>query len=123
MAASSTVAYLLLQKGSSQQVDVPAVAHVQMLSFTQFPFAFLSVVLTRVAVAAGLSRNLMLVSVVGAVLNVVLDLVFVRHMGIGGIALSTTALFAATSLLLMFSMRGLGVADKHFTSSSQRVGN
>jgi putative peptidoglycan lipid II flippase len=102
---SRPLAYVAFQQGGPLKLNVSLLGHVQALSFTQLPFAFLSAILTRAALSAGLNRKLMFVSVTAALANVGLDLLCAKKLGVAGIPFATTLVYAMTSALLIGVLR------------------
>jgi putative peptidoglycan lipid II flippase len=103
IALSEPITYVAFQKGSQRAIDLHLLVQVQTLSFTQLPFAVIAATLGRVALAARLNRSLLLISVMGAISNLALDVVCSRHMGVAGIALASTLSLALTAAMLLIA--------------------
>lgn len=92
---------LLFERGAFNSADVERVAGVMQL-YSLLPLAtMIGLPANRVLVALGLSRILMLWSVGGVALNVLLNLLFGRWIGLPGLALSTVVVAATVSIGLL----------------------
>jgi hypothetical protein len=79
-----------LPTGSFTVADTTLVADVQALLALQTPFYVAGIILVRLVTALGSTRDLTWISLVNTLLNVVLNLVLIRYMGLPGIALATS---------------------------------
>ena len=102
---SEPMVRLLFQRGAFTAEDTYLVAQVQALFLLQIPFYLLDILVARLI--SSLNANYLLVwrSVLGVVINVLLNYVFMWWLGVAGIALSTSIVFA-----LMFCYISLTVS-------------
>lgn len=83
------VVRLLFERGAFDADDTQRVATVLRYAVLQIPFYVVGGLAARVVVALQATRFVMALSLVGLVANIVLNLIFMKHLGAAGIALST----------------------------------
>lgn len=105
---SELIVRTVYERGSFTPLDTAAVAPVQALLALQIPFYVSGIVLVRLASALGAAGVLIWISLGNTILNAVLNLVLIRYMGLAGIALATSVMYAAS-----FGMLWLLLARKH----------
>lgn len=93
---------LIFQRGAFTRSDSVVVSGIQRFYLLQIPFFAMSTMLSRLISAFHRNQILFKGTVLGFVLNIVLDFVFIRHFGVGGIALSTSVVVASCTLFLAF---------------------
>jgi len=102
---SRMIVHVLFERGAFTEADTSLVATIQRLYLLQVPFVMVGMLFVRLA--SSLQRNYILL--VGAIitlpLNVVLNLTLMRLLGVAGIALSTSLVFAVSCCYLMVSLR------------------
>jgi putative peptidoglycan lipid II flippase len=91
---------LLFQRGKFTEVDVQLVSSIQSMYMLQVPFYSLGILFVRVISSLQVNHFLLWNTILGLTLNVVLDCVLMRVMGVAGIALSTSLVYAATCTFL-----------------------
>lgn len=91
--ASAPLVTFLLQRGSFSAADTPVVAGVLALYALQIPFHLGGIVIVRLLSAVLGGRLLLVGNLLSVALNVALNVLFVRWMGVKGIALSTSAVY------------------------------
>ena len=82
--------------------DTEAVAWVQAMYAIQIPFYTLSILYVRLISSMRLNYLLTMTTVISIILNVVLNYVLMQAMGVAGIALSTSLVFAVSCGFLAF---------------------
>jgi putative peptidoglycan lipid II flippase len=97
---SEPLVALLFKGGAFTQQDVRVVARVQMLLSLQIPFYALGILYVRAISALKHSQVLMWGTVINVVVNAVLNVVFMRIMGLAGIALSTSVVYVISCAFL-----------------------
>lgn len=98
---SEPLARLIFERGEFTAADTRLVGRVQALYALQIPFYTLGILFVRLVSAAAANRVLLLGSFLNLTLNVVLNYVFMRRLGVAGIALSTTCVYAASCAFLV----------------------
>ena len=100
MALSEPLVRLLFERGAFTGEDTRIVAFVQIFSLLQIPFYLLGIIYVR-AISA-LQRNTLLMwgSAISLILNVVMNLILMRYIGVAGIALSTAIVYLAAWIFL-----------------------
>jgi putative peptidoglycan lipid II flippase len=93
---------LAFQHGAFQQQDSIAVSQVLEMSAIQIPFFVLSRVFYRFLIAMRRSDLIFYCGLINLGLNIVLDLLLVRWMGVAGIALATSFWTASTLAFLSY---------------------
>ncbi len=91
---------LVLQRGAFSPEDTDSVAWTQALYALQIPFYAISMLYVRLISSLGRSHLLTLSTIVSIVLNIALNYVLMQYMGVAGIALSTSIVYAAACLFL-----------------------
>lgn len=97
MACSEWMVKLLFERGAFRAEDTALVAQVQQMYLLQVPFFVLGILGVRALIAMSKNHLLTIMAVVNLVVNVIGNLIFMRWLGVSGIALST-------SLVYMISM-------------------
>lgn len=87
---AAPVVQLLFQRGSFRARDTQLVAHVQALYALQIPFYLGNVLISRLLSSLLASRVILWAAAINLTLNIVLDVLFIRVMGVPGIALATS---------------------------------
>ena len=84
---------LLFQRGSFTRADTFAVAGVQAMYALQIPVYTLGIMYVRLISALGKNKVLVYGTMISFILNITFDLILMRHMGVKGIALSTSLVY------------------------------
>jgi putative peptidoglycan lipid II flippase len=91
---------LVFQRGAFSSADASVVAQVHTLYAIQIPFFAMGTVLTRLLFALQRGTLLLASAVISFALNIALNLLFMKWLGVAGIALSTSAVYAIAALFL-----------------------
>ncbi len=102
IAGSQVLIRLTFQHGAFGAADTAAVAPVQAMYAIQLPFFIVSRVFYRYLVAIRRTRLILYCGVINLVLDVVLNLVFMRWYGVAGIALATSMWTVSTFVFLCY---------------------
>jgi putative peptidoglycan lipid II flippase len=102
---SVPITRLLLQRGAFSAEDTLLVARVQSLYALQAPFYVLGILGVRVLSALGKNRVLFWVSALNVITNFAGDLLFMRYLGLPGIALSTSVVYFISSAVIFIAVR------------------
>ena len=102
---SAPVTRLLYERGAFTAADTAAVATVQAFCAVQLPGYLFGILGSRILSALGREWEILTIAAVGAVLNVVGNVVLSRWLGVGGIALSTGIVYAATAVAMAVVVR------------------
>lgn len=110
--ASHAFASAVFQRGAFGAADALLVGDVQRLYILQIPFFAVGMVFSRFLSAAHRTDLLLVANIVLLVTNIVLDALLVRWIGVGGIALATSLVYAlAAGLLFVLCRRVLRAAE------------
>ncbi|MDQ2921615.1 MAG: MATE family efflux transporter [Acidobacteriota bacterium] len=90
------VVQLIFQRGSFRARDTQLVAHVQALYALQIPFYLGNILISRLLSSLLASKVTLWAAAINLTLNVILDVVFIKMMGVPGIALATSCASLAT---------------------------
>ncbi len=101
---SHPIVELMYQRGSFLATDTTTVTAVQQLYVLQLPFFLLGTLGGRMLIALGLNRVVLMISSANFVTNVVLDYALFRWIGLPGIALSTSLVYAGSSALVFLAL-------------------
>jgi putative peptidoglycan lipid II flippase len=108
IALSESIVKLVFERGAFGPEDTILVARVQQMYLLQVPFLVLGILGVRVLVAMSKNHLLTIMSVVNLAVNVVGNIVFMRWLGVSGIALSTSVVYMGSmSMILILLARSL----------------
>lgn len=99
---SELIVKILFQRGSFTANDTHLVAYIQSCFALQIPFYVLSILVVRLISAIKANYVLMYGSAINLISNILLNYIFMQKMGIAGIALSTSCVYAI-SFTFLFS--------------------
>jgi putative peptidoglycan lipid II flippase len=116
---SEPLVALIFQGGAFTAADVRIVARVQMLLCLQLPSYAMGILYVRALSALKHNHVLMWGTVINVVANAVLNLVFMRIIGLPGIALSTSFVYLISCGFLWFMLER--VLRQHEARSTYRV--
>ncbi len=105
MFISEPLARLFFQRGNFTGMATGVVATVQRFALLQIPFAMLMALVVRLISSMKMNNLLPGAAIVAATLNLGLDLVLIRWMGVAGIALGSAIAQAASLVYLGWSIR------------------
>ncbi len=104
---------LVFERGAFTARDSQIVGHVQACFAMQLPFYTLGMMYTRLISALKHNDSIFIVSFISVSLNLALDIIFARYLGVAGIALSTAVVsmvFCGT--MYVFLLRALPATTK-----------
>jgi len=90
---SGPLVSLLFQRGAFGEQDTVTVAQVQAMYVLQIPFYLVGIMFVRLVSAMQLNHVLLPGTIINVTVNVVLNLLFMRWLGVAGIALSTSVVY------------------------------
>ena len=90
---SRPIVRLLFHRGAFSEADVLEVSRVQSLYALQIPAYLVSVIVVRLISSIQANQVLLVASILNLVTNIVLNFVFMRWLGLPGIALSTSLVY------------------------------
>ena len=105
--AAKPLIVLLLERGNFTGGDTVIVVSVHQMFALQIPFLLMALIISRALSAMHANHVLAVVAVLNVVVNVILNYVFSRYMGVSGLALSTACVAALSCALYYFSLRRL----------------
>jgi putative peptidoglycan lipid II flippase len=97
---SKPLVSLLFQRGNFTAADAQLVSSIQSVYMLQVPFYTLGILFVRMISSLEINHVLLWNTIIGFTVNVVLDYVLMHVMGVAGIALSTSLVYAATCTFL-----------------------
>lgn len=97
---SKPLTALMYQRGEFTAADTALVAPVQAMLLLQLPFYSLSILFVRMISSLEANRLLMWGTVISVVVNITLNYVLMQFMGVAGIALSTSVVYAVSAAYL-----------------------
>lgn len=103
IAFSKPIVTILFQRGAFTAADTELVNRVQICYLVQVPFYTLGMLFVRFLSAARRNELLLYGAGMSLVLDVVLNLVFMRYWGVAGIGLSTSIVYMCSFFYLMLS--------------------
>lgn len=98
---STPIVRLMLERGAFTAEDTAVVALVQALYALQIPFYLAGALGSRVLNALSLNQVTAVIGVLNCIANIVFDFVFMRWLGLPGIALATSAVYLCSSVLIL----------------------
>ena len=105
--ASEPLVRLVYQRGAFTADDTHLVAQILALFALQIPFYVANIMLVRLISAMLANHILMIANVVMVLLSVSLNYLFIKQLGVAGIALSSSCVYLAAFFLLYFAWRRL----------------
>ena len=117
---SAPIVQLLFERGAFTAAETATVSGVQAAYLLQVPVHLLGILYVRLISALQANRLLTIGSAINLVVNIGLNVVFMRRYGVAGIALSTAAVYAVSCVYLAVAAhRRLRVAEaeSHATRS------
>jgi putative peptidoglycan lipid II flippase len=99
---SEHIVQFVFQRGSFTLQDTVAVAPVQALFALQIPFYVASIVVVRLISSMRANHILMWGAAINLIVNIILNIVFIKLMGLKGIALSTSCVYLVSFVFLFF---------------------
>jgi putative peptidoglycan lipid II flippase len=100
---SDEIISLIFERGKFGAEDTQLVGSVQFFYAMQIPFHVIAMLAVRMISALQKNKILMWGTAISLVLNIILNLVFMKYMGVAGIALSTACVYAV-SFIYLWSM-------------------
>ncbi len=111
---SDPIVALLFERGAFTAGDSRLVGQVQALYILQIPFYVLGIMGVRLLSALKKNQILMGISAVNLATNIVGNYVFMRYLGVAGISLSTSVVYAISmSLIYLFLKSQLGKLESN----------
>jgi putative peptidoglycan lipid II flippase len=87
------ITQLIYQRGNFSEADTLLVASIQSMYAIQIPFYVCNILVIRLISALQANQILMWGSLLNALVNILLNIVFIKLMGVRGIALSTSCMY------------------------------
>lgn len=112
------IVQLVFQRGSFSAQDTQLVAHVQAFYALQIPFYLVNILVSRLLGSLLATHIMMWGAALNLSLNIVLDVLLIRRMGVAGIAMATScASFATCCFLFYFAIKLLRVEGRRSAQS------
>lgn len=109
---SAPIVQLLFERGAFSAAETATVSRVQAAYLLQVPGHLLGILYVRLISALQANRLLTIGSAINLVVNIGLNIVFMRRYGVAGIALSTAAVYAVSCVYLAVAAhRRLRIAE------------
>jgi putative peptidoglycan lipid II flippase len=109
----------IFQRGAFGERDTSTVAQVQALYVLQIPFYLVGITLVRLIAALQLNYILLWGTVINVSANVVLNLLFIRWLGVAGIALSTSVVYLIA--MIFFGLAVVRRLSTRISGEAQQV--
>ena len=93
------VVQLLFERGQFTHEDTTQVTYVVRFALVQIPFYLSSIVLVYALISLGWQSAVILLGGIGLVVKIGLSLIFVPALGLGGLMLATSGVYAVSSLI------------------------
>jgi putative peptidoglycan lipid II flippase len=101
---SEPLVRLLFQRGAFTAADTHLVGNVQALYLLQVPFYIMSIMIVRLISSLQANNILMWGAVISLAVKVILNYAFMQWLGVGGIALSTSAVYGVSFGYLLLAL-------------------
>jgi putative peptidoglycan lipid II flippase len=95
---------ILFERGAFVAADTRLVGKVQALYLLQVPFYVLGIMGVRLLSAMKKNQTLMVISAINLITNIVGNYVFMSYLGVAGISLSTSVVYAISMSLIFLSL-------------------
>jgi putative peptidoglycan lipid II flippase len=99
---SETIVQIVFERGSFTSQDTAVVASVQAMFAFQIPFYVASIVVVRLISSLRANHILMWGAGINLIVNIGLNFLFIRLMGLKGIALSTSCVYLISFIFLVY---------------------
>jgi putative peptidoglycan lipid II flippase len=109
---SEPVVRIIYQRGSFTDADTHLVAQIQALFALQIPFYVAGIIVVRLISSALANHILVIGNIISVVLSVSLNYLFMKKLGVAGIALSTSCVLLVSFLFLYFSWQWISKVNK-----------
>ncbi len=109
---SEPVVRIIYQRGSFTEADTHLVAQIQVLFALQIPFYVAGILVVRLISSALANHILLIGNIISVVLSVFLNYLFIKILGVAGIALSTSCVYLGSFLFLYLSWRRISKVYK-----------
>lgn len=103
--AAKPLIVLLLERGNFTGGDTVVVVSVHQMFALQIPFLLMALIVTRALSAVHANHVLAVAAVLNVIVNIILNYVFSRYMGVSGLALSTSCVAALSCAYYYLSLR------------------
>lgn len=101
IAFSHNIVHLLYERGAFTAENTQSVARIQALYALQIPFFAVSLLYVKLLAAAKETRKIMTSAVINFSMNLVMNIILSRYMGVAGIALSTSIFYFSSFVYLV----------------------
>jgi putative peptidoglycan lipid II flippase len=101
---SESIISVLFERGAFEAEDTRLVGQVQAYYVLQIPFYILGILTVRLISSLRSNHILMWGAGISLSLNIILNFVFMRWLGVSGIALSTACVYAVSFLFLILML-------------------
>src|SRR5262249_25544271 len=112
---SQPIVRLLFYRGAFTAADVQQVSRIQAFYALQIPRYLVSIVVVRLISSIQSNQLLLFATIINLLTNIVLNFIFMRWLGLPGIALSTSVVYLLSTILwylvIMSRLRKLISAD------------
>jgi putative peptidoglycan lipid II flippase len=95
---------ILFERGAFVAADTRLVGDIQALYLLQIPFYVLGIMGVRLLSAMKKNQTLMVISAINLITNIVGNYVFMSYLGVAGISLSTSVVYAISMSLIFLSL-------------------
>jgi len=102
---SEPLVQILFQRGEFSERDTQVVAYIQVCYSLQIPFYIAGILVVRLISAACANHILMWGSLINLVSNIVFNYIFVKLIGVAGIALSTSLVYVVSFVFVFCSWK------------------
>ena len=98
---SNSLIELLFERNSFTSKDTAIVSKIQIIFLIYAPFTITGMVIVSFLTSINKNNFLAIVSFIAVILNIILDIIFMRFYGIFGIALCTTCIVIIRFLIIL----------------------
>ena len=120
VATSGTLAQLLFQRGAFTTEDTQLVARIQSFYALQIPFYLAGIMVVRLISAMRANHILLWAAAINLTVNVVLNYLFMRWLGVAGIALSTAVVYLVSFIYCQIMLGRLLSQVEHKSTHTLR---
>lgn len=106
--AAEPIIRLAFKGGAFDDKAVTTVARVMSYGILQLPFYTVNLLILKFAIASHRAGRVMLASLLGLAVNILLDLLLMKTLGVAGIALATTLATATSTVFMLLLFNRLG---------------
>lgn len=108
---SLPIVNIVFERGAFDSRDSEIVSKIQQMYLLQIPFYLIGIIMIRFLTAINKNNFMVVTSSISLILNIILNIIFMKLIGVYGLALSTSLVSLITAMILYFYIAKLKKSD------------